>query len=260
MNQRPLHKAFSRLAARLRAEGLRAESWVVPAFDGLRAYNGGSASDAHGLTLDLGPSAGARERSTYALAISPLRAHPNLALTFLVSLSEADCAPCPAPAVFDLSVDRAFSTIFLPTLFTELPALDPTGLNRGVIVQSYDARLAPSDLLHAAVYTGRLLFRFKRDGQLALIAVDYDDALQRLIARAAGALRLLLPDVHLIPRAAEASAIPIPIPRPEGGHHLRAASSAALDAGLAVALSYLRRHNEVARRRPEIGSLGGSSP
>lgn len=258
MDQFTHQQAFSHLASRLRAEGLHAESWVVPAFYGFHAYNAGSAADAHGLTVDLGPSAGSRGRHTYALALSPLRAHPNLAITFLVSLEDADQAPSPAPAVFDLAVDRAFSTIILPILFTELPALDPTGLGRGVIVQSYDARLAPSDLLHAAVYTHLLLQRFKRDGQLALIAVDYDDALQRLIARAAGALRPLLPDVHLIPRAAAASSISIPIPRRGGGHHLRPASSAALDAGLATALSYLRRHNEGARRRHESKSLAGS--
>lgn len=240
---------IARLVERMQTLGLPAEAYVLAGCDGYAALSAGhrpagEPGDAavHCVEVLLGASPGKPGYSTYAMAQLPFFRYPNLALTCLVSLRDRDRQPDPAPARFSVAIDSKFSTLFLPAAFSAFNALDPTGRSRSLIVGSYSAQLLATDFVHASLYSYKLLRRYKRDGQLALIAVDYHDPYSRLIARALQYCQGFLPELHLLVRTATASALRIPVRAAGGGYHSLAHSSTALEDGFKVAFGYLDRH------------------
>jgi hypothetical protein len=188
----------------------------------------------------MGTSADRDGYSTYAIAQNFPICFPNLSLTLVADLMDTDCQPHPEPAKLNVELDKKLSTIFLPALFTAFNDLDPLGQQHSILVQSYHSAMTLSDLLLASKYTLQLLLRFKRDGQLAMIAVDYYDPLSTAIARVMQlGRRLFGGDIHLINRTNVVSAIKIPIAHPSGQLYVIESSSTALDQGFALARQYL---------------------
>lgn len=241
MNQRDA--VFERLATRFNGLGLTSKWYTVPAFDGFASLGLKHPTDVYCLEAYLGPSPTRKGYSSYAVVQTFLSDYPSLGLTFLAELRDTDRQPSTEPAKFSIEVDKKFSTIFLPVLFTAFNELDPTGQQRGVLVQSYNSEMTISDFIQASAYSGQIVSRYKQDGQLALIAVDYYDPLSTLIANVMKlTTRLFGGDVHLITRSKQRSSIKLPIANTEGGFHLIANNSTALDQGIALARAYFDKH------------------
>lgn len=240
---------LARLVERMQTLGLTAEAYTLERCDGYAALSAGHGpagepgnAAVHCVEVLLGASPGKTGYSTYAMAQLPFLRYPNLALTCLVSLRDRDRQPDPAPARFSVAIDSKFSTLFLPAAFSAFNTLDPTGRRRSLLVGSYSSQMLATDFVHASLYSYKLLRRYKRDGQLALIAVDYHDPYSRLIARALQHFQGVVPDLHLRVRTATPSALRIPVRAADGGYHCLAHSSTALEDGFAVAFGYLDRH------------------
>lgn len=233
--------ALSQLCDRLQASGLPATAYTLADCDGYAALDA-AATVVHCVEALLGPSPGCPGYSTYALAQLPFPAYPNLALTCLVSLRDGDRQPNPAPAKFSVAIDSKFSTLFLPAAFSAFNALDPSGQQRSLLVGSYSSEMLASDFWHASIYSYKVLQRFKRDGQLALIAVDYHDPYSRAIARVMKYFRRVIPDLHLLVQTPTPSALRIPVRAADGQHRFLIASSTALEEGFRIAFQYLDAH------------------
>lgn len=253
MSDRTPRAALERLAAQLTTEGLPAECYTIAAFEGFGALTSGRAVDVHCLESRLGKAPGRPGYSSYAVAQTFLTEYPTLALTFLVELADADRRPNPQPPRFGLEVDRKFSLRFLPAMFSGLNQIDPTGAGRGQLVQSYHAEIMLRDFLHSSVYSAVVLRRYALSGQLALIAVDYNDPMARVIAGVLGRLRRFFPNIHMIPRASALSTLKLPVRGP-GAPYLVEGSSISLDEGFRLARSYLDAH-----RQSATGTQGGAS-
>jgi hypothetical protein len=226
--------------ARLQQQ-LPTTSYVIPAFEGFSAFTGGK-TDVYCLETRLGASAKHTGYSTYAVAQSFSSSYPSLILTFVVDLRDSDKKPSSDLAKIDRRIDGKLSTIFLPAIFTMFNELDPSGNNRGLVVQSYHSEMAFGDLIHGSVYTIQLLRRFKRDGQMAIIAVDFaDPILLAMSAAIRGITRLFGGDIHLMSRVAAESEIKMPILKPGGGSYLVGGNSRAVDMGLMKAKTYFDR-------------------
>ncbi len=190
----------------------------------------------------LGHSAKHEGYSTYALAQSVCAAYPTLVITFVVDLRDPDREPAHGPARITAAIDHNLSAFFLPAIFTAFNDLDPTGRRRGVVVQSYNAQMALGDLLPGSLYTVQLVRSFKRDGQLALIAVDFSDPLLLAMAGLLGRLTSILGgDIHLFRRTEVTSSTQMPIQREGGGYYFIGDNSVALDQGIAIAREYLAK-------------------
>jgi hypothetical protein len=241
INQRD--QVVEQLKLRFGTMGLSAEWYVIPDFEGFAPVVGGQPIDVHCVEVYLGPSPTRPGYGSYAVVQTFLPDYPSLGITFLTELRDSDRLPSTEPAKFSIEVDKKFSTIFLPVLFTAFNELDPTGQQRGVLVQSYNSELTLGDFVQASAYSGKLVSRYKQDGQLALIAVDYYDPLSTLIANVMKlTTRLFGGDVHLITRTKQSSDIKIPIRNTQGRHHFIGNHSTALDEGIALARRYLDKH------------------
>jgi hypothetical protein len=229
-------------AAERLAIQLTTTSYVIPAFEGFSSFTGGP-TDVYCIESRLGESAKCEGYSTYIVAQSFSSKYPSLVVTFVVDLRDSDRQPSDKLAKIDRRIDRKLSTIFLPAMFTLLNQLDPSGKERGLVVQSYHSEMALGDLIHGSLYTLQLLARFKRDGQLAIIAVDFaDPILLAMSAAIRGATKILGGDIHLISRQSTLSEIKLPIKKPGDGYYLVGGNSVALDAGLEKASSYFNKH------------------
>ncbi len=235
-------QAVELLVERLNAKGIPSEWNVIPSFEGFNSVTRDRATDVYSVEAHLGPSPNHPGYSSYAVTQTFCPDYPNMALVFLTDLRDGDKKPRVEPATFNIEIDRKFSTIVLPLLFTGFNDLDPTRQRRGLLVQSYNSDLTLGDLFLASLYTWKLVTTFKRDGQLALIAVDYYDPLIKAIAAIVTlGQRIFGGDIRHVPRTKELSSIKIPI-RADGGYHLLDRSSTALDRGFAIARSYLDGH------------------
>jgi len=232
----------SQLASKLSAEGLPTQAYTFPEFDGFASLTDGLPVDVFCVQSELGISANDPSFRTCAIAQTFLPAYPTLALTAVVDVHTTDGHPATRQAKLTVDTDRKLSTIFLPTLYTAFNALDPTGQQRGVLVQSYNSELSPLDLILASKYTLQLLHRFQKDGQLAMIAVDYYDYMTISIAKVMSLGKGVLRNLHLIRRTNVPSPLKIPLADLRGGYYLLDNSSTALDQGFALAISYLNQH------------------
>lgn len=109
--------------------------------------------------------------------------YPNLVLVAVVVMDEKTGEPCRFEVEFTKEIDTNLSSIFLPIIYRAFNTLDPTGRNRGQVVQRYaNARVLPEDFLNAARLTFKLLPYAKSVGQCGTIAYDFTDFLTRIIA------------------------------------------------------------------------------
>ncbi|GAB4530582.1 MAG: hypothetical protein OHK0046_51250 [Anaerolineae bacterium] len=230
---------FEAAAHELQRLGLKARWYVCPAGYGMEL-------PVHTLEARLGPS----EVAGYAMygvaqVFSP--EYPSLAVVYVIERHEENGSIGTHQPTFNVENDKHFSRVFLPRLFTAFNPLDPTGQQRGVLVQLYNARLSAADLIGASGYTLHLMTSFKKQGQLALIAVDFDTFLMRLVSSLAGPIAALVTkDIYQIARTRTPSALALPVEDGQGGFTSINTSSTALDAGLDIARQMLDTHYQQA--------------
>jgi hypothetical protein len=236
-----LEHAYQLLAQRLTALGLPARTCTFRDFTGYTPVTGLEA-DVHHLEAYLGPAPRKPGYDSHAIVHGVDPRYPSLAHVFLAELHHETREPSPTPPTYSRAIDPRFDGIFLATMTSALNHLDPTGGARGMLVQAYNAAMTLGNLVTAFASTWTLLMRFKRDGQLALIAVDYADPLTKAVATACAPVMRALGDIHVVPRTEQPSAVHIPFRGADGGTYLRAHASTALDEGFRIARRYLDAH------------------
>jgi hypothetical protein len=222
--------------------GLPSQWYVVPAYTGYGALTGERPTDVYCLEAHLGEAHRKPEYDAYAVAQLFLPNYPSLALITLVECRKEDRLPGVEQPIYSAALDRKFSRVFLRTMHTAFNALDPTGQGHSLLVQVYHAKITLGDVFGAGINTSALILRFKRDGQLAQIAVDFDDPLTMLVARVVGPFIRLAGDVHYIPRTKTPSTLQIPIRDSGGAYHAITDNSTALDSGFEIGKTYFDRH------------------
>lgn len=239
--------AFDKTTASLCDKGLQTEWYILPKYTGYAAVTDGVPVDVYCLEALLGESHLKPDHKTYAVLQAFDNRYPNLGLIAIVERRISDGAPnTSSQPVYNHRIDNKYSYTFLPIIHTALNELDPTGQGKSLLVQSYHARITLGDLPQATVATVRIMRRFKADGQLAQVAVDFDDPLTVFIARLVGPLAANQ-NVHYLARQQNLSAIQIPIRNPANDTpYLIGNNSTTLDEGFAIAHGYLDKHYSLA--------------
>lgn len=234
---------FTRLCQQLSSAGLPSEWYILPNYLHYAPVTGSAAVDVVCLEALLGVSHLKPDHCTYAMMqVFDVR-YPNLGLIALVERRVSDGAPnTTEQPVYNHPIDKKFSYTFLPIMHSALNALDPAQQNKSLLVQSYHARITFADLPQATVATVRLMQRFKADGQLGQVAVDFDDPLTVFIARLVAPLTARR-KIHYLPRTSTPSTLQIPI-RNSASHEpfLIGGNSTTLDQGFTIAQHYLDAH------------------
>lgn len=243
-------QAIVQTAQKLNDLGVESISYTLPDYDGFAPAIAAPCSNIYCVESFLGHSHNKKNYKSYAVAQIFDPRYPNLALITMVERRDEDGAPNldEAPA-YNPAIDNVFSNIFLPVMHSAFNELDPTGQNRSLLVQSYNARITLSDLPQATLVTIKLMRRFKSDGQLAQIAVDFADPLTRFVAHLVKPFASI-GNIHHLARVEQPSAIEIPLNNPTGGSPYRIGNaSAVLDEGLAIARDYLDKHYQMHRKQ-----------
>ncbi|MEV6717949.1 hypothetical protein AB0M48_38595 [Lentzea sp. NPDC051208] len=162
-------------------------------------------------------------------------AYPNLGTFRTLEVRDYDQMPVADPArpVYDKETDRRVSAVLTPVLNSLLNPLDPCGRGQSLTVGCFHGRVSARDLLNACVMGCRIVRGFRREGQLAIIWVDFSDKVFVLAARAFGGLGARF-GVHLLVRdtllSTRATAVRL------GGHdHHVGGLSHAFDRGVQLA-------------------------
>lgn len=234
---------FEAASKQLCNQGLPTEWYVLPGYAGYAPLTGGAAVDVYCLEALLGESHMKPDHKTYAVLQAFDTRYPNLGLIMLVERRNSDGAPnTSTQPVYSHKIDRKYSYTFLPVMHKVLNPLDPTGRQKSLLVQSYHARITLGDLPQATVATVQIMRRFKADGQLAQVAVDFDDPLTVFIARLVRPLAANR-DVHYLPRKASMSSVEFAIRNPTSETpYLIGGNSITLDEGFDIAHGYLDKH------------------
>lgn len=223
----------------LQAQGLQTRSYSIPDFDGYEAVTGGRA-DVYCLEVRLGHSHKQQGTSAWAIAHLPDPRWRNLCFISMVEREDSTGAPVASRLpVYNRRIDRVFTEVFLPVMMSAWNGLDPLRRAQGIIVQAYTSRMTLGNLIPATWLSLGILFRFRRQGQLALIAVDFDDPWIDFIARlmrSVGSRR----GVHLLARREPRSRLRVPVLDDSGGLHVLSPHSTAVDWGFEIAQGYLR--------------------
>ena len=230
--------AVEATAKQLEGEGYETNHYVIPNCDSYAAVTGVTA-DVYGLEMRLGPAAKQEGVSAWGVAHLPDPEWRNLCFMTMIERDDATGEPLLTRSpVYNVKVDQALDFVFLPTLFKAWRGLDPRGKDQGVVVQAYQAAMTLSNLPNATRASLYLIRRFKSDGQLALIAVDFEDPLIKFVAK----LVSMGPGtrgIHFYPRTKTPSAVTIPIPNGHDKMVLIAGHSNAIEQGFATAKQYL---------------------
>jgi hypothetical protein len=236
-----LHKTFELVAAEFERAGLTTSWYTIPSSIGYERLTHELLEKIYCLEVQLGASE-VDGYITYAVAQLFSASYPTMVVTFLVERRVSDRMLASHLPIFTARNDKVFSGIFLPIIYKAFNHLDPSGGQRGVLVQLYHGKMSLSDLLQGLVYTIKLILRFKKEGQLAIVAVDFNDPFIRWIARVSDAIfAFMSSNVHQIPSTAELSSVEIPI-LDGSGNYKTLRFSTALDQGIALAASYLDKH------------------
>jgi hypothetical protein len=242
---------FEDTARHLTDLNLPSHHYVIEGYSGYQSITGQPQTDVYCLEACLGPAHEKPGYMAYAVAQVFDPAHPNMALLLMVERQDGTGALHHTAPTYNRHIDRAFSYCFLPTMHTAFNILDPSGQQKGLLVQSYNARITWGDLVPASKATVLLMKRFKRDGQIAQIAVDFEDPLTTFIARLVKPLTVNA-DVHYLPRTAALSSIQIPLKNPDGSLCLVGNNSTALDQGFDIARQYLAQYRPAAAALPDL--------
>ncbi|MCL4249397.1 MAG: hypothetical protein KJ065_14720 [Anaerolineae bacterium] len=230
--------AVESAARQLEAKGHEIRYYVIPNSDSYASVTS-AAADIYGLEMRLGPAANQEGVSAWGVAQLPDPEWRNLCFMTMIEREDATGRPLLTRSpVYNVTVDQALDFVFLPTLFTAWRDLDPRGKRQGVVVQAYQAAMTLSNLPNATRASLYIMGRYKKDGQLALVAVDFDDPLITLVAN----LVTALPGrstIHFYPKTKTLSAVTIPLPHGDNEIVLIKDHSTALDQGFATARKYL---------------------
>ena len=232
---------FDRTVADLRKLELNGEWYVIPSFNGYSSVTKTPTTDVYCMEVYLGPSHDKPGYDAYAVVQAFLPKYPSLSLILMVERKQTDGSPSSGPIYYNPQVDRRFTNV-LVTMHSALNPLDPTGQNRSLLVQSFHASLTLSDLILASINSSRIIGRFKRDGQLAQIAVDYDDRLMIFVSNLMIPLTRIIKDIDYVERTKTISDIKIPLRNPNGSYYLIEDNSTALDQGFEIAKGYIDAH------------------
>ena len=232
---------FQRASDNLTEVGLPTQHYVIPDFDGYEPVIGSAKTDVYCLEARLGPTHNRPGYSSYAVAQVFHPRYPSMALVLMISRHDIDGTLDGIQPAYNPSLDKSFSYIFLPNMYTAFNSLDLSGQNKGLLVQSYAARITLSDIPQAAIASTKLILRYKSDGQLACLAVDFNDSFTRLVAQLVTPLKSIR-DMHFIPRSDIFSKIRIPLKSNENQFYLIEDNSTALDLGFDLAINYLEKH------------------
>src|SRR5262249_53065912 len=153
----------------------------------------------------------------YLLAQTFHPRYPSLAILTMVERHRQTKEPSQEAAIYSVVIDHKFSGVLIPIMNSAFNDLDPTGQERSQHIQEYHAKMTYGDLVKGMGIFVKLVARFKRDGQLANIAVDYDDPLIRFVATLLRPTVGRVGNIHWIPRTQTVSDLQIPIRNPDGG-------------------------------------------
>jgi hypothetical protein len=126
-------------------------------------------------------------------------------------------------------------------MYTAFNPLDPTGQAYGQLVQPCYAKMNTGVLANSGLHVN-LVMSFKKNHQIANIAMDYSDPLMTFVANVLAPVLGPVGDIRWIPRTKETSILEMPIRKPGGGYFLLSNNSTALDQGIRVAYTYLDKH------------------
>lgn len=231
---------FTRAAQKLTELGMPAEYYTIPAFPGYKSIMDTPTTDVHTIEAYLGIAHKKPDYEAYAVAQTFHPKYPSMAIVMMVERHKVTKEPIRVPT-FNAPLDYKFSALFLPLMYTAFNPLDPTGQEYGQLVQPYNSNMTKDDLLNTPHHIN-LVRSFKKNHQLANIAVDYGDPLMTIVANILAPVLGSVGDIRWIPRNKQKSLLEIPIRKPGGGYFLLGDNSTALDAGFRVAYEYLDRH------------------
>lgn len=234
-------ETFRQVSESLTASGLSTRDYMIPDFTGYSSVTGTETTDVYCLESLLGPTHNHPGYLSYAVAQVFHPQYPNMALVLMISRNDQDGTLDSIQPAYNPRLDKPFSRVFLRLMQTAFNSLDVTGQGKGVLVQSYNARVTLSDVPHATIASIQILLRLKKSGQLASIAVDFDDSFMILVDK------LLLPlsiigDIHSVPRSPQISSVQIPVKDRDENVLTINNSSTALDKGFEIAIKYLENH------------------
>lgn len=231
---------FQKASDKMSQLGLQSRWYTIPDFDGFSSIDTQPATTVYTLETHIGPSQ-VPGYETYAVAQTFSEAYPSLSLVFLVE-RDADGVIGTHQPVFNIKNEDNWAGTFLPAMNRAFNPLDRAeGREAGVMVQLYHASMTLGDILQASQYTFKLTSSFKKDGQLAQIAVDFDDPIMTVIGKLSQPLASLIAggDLYQFPKTETPSQIRIPVEDGKGGYHIIDHSSTALDEGIKTAMTYL---------------------
>lgn len=239
--QNMVQESFNQLCEKLNNKGLETRWYKIPSTFGYSALTEQYHSDEiYCLETYLGQSQ-LKGYETYGVVQVFLSNYLSLSVMMVIERSSSDHSIAKHQPIFNKVNDKNLSTIFLPLLFTAFNELNSADEKCGIIVQLYNTKISPSNLFNSSIYTVKLLTQFKKKGQLALIAVDFDDSLMRFVARIARPIATLIAgDVHMIPSTSQQSMNKIPLDDGKGGYFIYDQNSTAFDKALKLAISYLK--------------------
>ncbi|MEU8570053.1 hypothetical protein AB0C51_17165 [Streptomyces pathocidini] len=209
---------------------------------GLSAEHYRSAPDILTLEARLGPAHRKPGHSVHAVLQVFDPRWPNLSLMRVLERRDGDGRPTEESRVpvYSRGLDAALSLRFVPVVNSLLNPFDPLGREESLCVGCYQGRIAPSDALRAPAMAFHTLRTYRREGQLAVIWVDFQDPLAVPAVRLVRSLTARR-DVHLIPRTRTPSELRTVVRSPSGRMWHVGAMSTAVDEGLALARDYLNR-------------------
>jgi hypothetical protein len=236
-----LSAVFQNVISSISKLGFQAEYYSIPNYSGYSVVLNKNKDTVYCLEVKLGDSI-VSGFTTYAVAQIFDSSFPTMLLVLAVDKSTdgqelGKHLPC-----YTRSMDKFYSAKFIPFMHTAFNELDPTGKKKGILIQSYYSKMTLGNLLAATIYTWKIITSFKRDGQLAQIAVDFDNRLIKTVATIMRPLTGVVGDMYHIPRTSVASQIRVPIRLANGDFGFVEDHSSALDEGIRLAQTYLRNH------------------